>query len=255
MMHKPLVGIPSHSYDKVLDNTYPPSFLMTQVYVERLEAAGAAPIIIPLLQDESALWAIYKNLDGFFLAGGVDVNPACYGEKPHPKLGEVNPGRDYVELTLLRWALEDEMPILAVCRGIQVLNVGAGGTLYQDIEAQIPGAMRHNYHKIKPRNYRAHPITVEPDTRLAKMLGCCEVGVNSLHHQSVKDLAPGFHITAVARDGVIEGIERLNGHFAVGVQWHPEALAAEDNAMQAIFDGFVAEIHECRKIGKLQPAF
>ena len=241
-MRKPLVGIPSHSYDRVLDGIYPPSFLMTQVYVQRLETAGAAPIIIPLLEEESTLRTIYEHLDGLFLAGGVDVDPAHYGEAPHPKLGEVNQDRDRVELILLRWALEDQKPVLAVCRGIQVLNVGAGGTLYQDIEAQIPGAMRHSYHKIKPRTYRAHTVSIEPDSRLAEMMGTQEAGVNSLHHQSVKDVAPGFRVTARAADGVIEGIERLNGHFAVGVQWHPEALAEEDETMQAIFNGFVAEI-------------
>ncbi len=245
-MYKPIVGIPSHSYDKVLDGTYPPSFLMTQVYVHRLTAAGAAPVIVPLLPDDEALRAIYERLDGLFLAGGVDVDPAYYGESPHPKLGDVNRDRDRVELTLLRWALEDDLPILAVCRGIQVLNVAAGGTLYQDIEAQVPHAIQHNYHKIKPRHYRAHEVTVEPESRLAAVIGAGAVGVNSLHHQAVKDVAPGFCATAWAEDGVIEGIEGLNGHFAVGVQWHPEALAEQDRAMQALFDRFVDEIRLLR---------
>jgi putative glutamine amidotransferase len=231
---------------------YPPSFLMTQVYIKRLEAAGAAPIVIPLLEHEPALRAIYERLDGLFLAGGDDVDPSHYGEAPHPKLGEVNRNRDRVELRLLRWGLEDRLPILAVCRGIQVLNVGAGGTLYQDIQAQIPTAMRHSYHKIKPRNYRAHGVTIEPDSRLAKLMGCHVADVNSLHHQAVKDVAPGFRVTARATDGVIEGIECLNGHFAVGVQWHPEALAEEDSTMQALFDGFVDEIM-CRPLGFLKP--
>lgn len=251
-MQRPIVGVPSHSYDRVLDGTYPPSFLMTQVYIQRLGMAGAAPIIVPLLQSDDALRAIYERLDGLFLAGGVDVDPSYYGEPPHPKLGEVNRDRDRVELALLRWALEGNLPILAVCRGIQVLNVAAGGTLYQDIEAQIPHSIRHNYHQIKPRNYRAHEVTVEPGSRLSTVMGTREIGVNSLHHQAVKNVAPGFHATAWAADGVIEGIEGLNGHFVVGVQWHPEALAEEDEAMQSLFDSFVDEIQSRLKIERLE---
>ncbi|MFQ5593242.1 MAG: gamma-glutamyl-gamma-aminobutyrate hydrolase family protein [Anaerolineae bacterium] len=251
-MQRPIVGVPSHSYDRVLDGTYPPSFLMTQVYIQRLGMAGAAPIIVPLLQSDDALRAIYERLDGLFLAGGVDVDPSYYGEPPHPKLGEVNRDRDRVELALLRWALEGNLPILAVCRGIQVLNVAAGGTLYQDIEAQIPHSIRHNYHQIKPRNYRAHEVTVEPGSRLSTVMGTQEIGVNSLHHQAVKNVAPGFHATAWAADGVIEGIEGLNGHFVVGVQWHPEALAEEDEAMQSLFDSFVDEIQSRLKIERLE---
>jgi putative glutamine amidotransferase len=219
---------------------------MTKVYIQCLEAAGTAPIIIPLLEHEEALRAIYEQLDGLFLAGGVDVDPSLYGEAPHPRLGDVNRHRDHVEITLLRWALEDGLPVLAVCRGIQVLNVAAGGTLYQDIEAQVPNAIRHNYHKIKPRNYRAHEVTVEPNTRLSEVMGTRMVRVNSLHHQAVRDVAPGFRVTARAADGVIEGIEQVNGHFVVGVQWHPEALAEEDAAMQALFDTFINEIKELK---------
>lgn len=251
-MRTPIVGVPSHSYDRVLDGTYPPSFLMTQVYIQRLGLAGAAPIIVPLLRSDDALRAIYERLDGLFLAGGVDVDPSYYGESPHPKLGDVNRDRDRVELALLRWALEDDMPILAVCRGIQVLNVAAGGTLYQDIEAQVPHAIRHNYHKVKPRNYRAHEVTVEPGSRLSTVMGTQAISVNSLHHQAVKDVAPTFRATARAVDGIIEGIEGLNGHFAVGVQWHPEALAEEDAAMQALFDRFVDAIRGRLKVETLQ---
>jgi putative glutamine amidotransferase len=181
-------------------------------------------------------------LDGLFLAGGNDMDPATYGEAPHAALGSLNRDRDRVEMMLTQWALENQLPVLAVCRGIQVLNVSAGGTLYQDITAQVRGAMQHQYHQLQPRNYRAHVVAVEPDSRLFRLVGAPAVRVNSLHHQAVKDVASGFRITARATDGIIEGIERRNGHFAVGVQWHPEALAEEDAAMQAIFDGFVATL-------------
>lgn len=238
-MSRPIIGIPSYSYDQGLDGEYPPSFLMTQAYILRLEAAGAAPVIVPLLHQESMLRAIYQVLDGLLLAGGGDVDPSHYSEPPHPKLGSVNAHRDRVELTLARWALADGLPILAVCRGIQLLNVAAGGTLYQDIEAQVPGAIRHDYYKVKPRTYRAHEVIIEPNSRLHRLLGADTLKVNSMHHQAVKDPAPGFWVTARATDGLIEGIEHLGNQFAVGVQWHPEVLAEEDRVMQALFDGFV----------------
>jgi putative glutamine amidotransferase len=188
----------------------------------------------------------------------VDVDPAHYGEDPHPKLGKVDPSLDQAELALARWALADGLPVLGVCRGIQTLNVAAGGTLYQDLESQYPGALFHacsppDY----PRTHRAHTIAVEPGSRLAGILGAREVSVNSRHHQAVKDLAPGFAETARAPDGVIEGIEA--GHarpgrgisardrgFAVGVQWHPESLAAEDPQMLALFGALVGAAAEGR---------
>lgn len=241
-MPAPIIGVPSHSHNKRLDDRYPPSYLMTQMYIKRLETAGAAPIIVPLLHNSAALRAIFDTLDGLFLAGGNDMDPATYGEAPHAALGSLNRDRDRVEMTLTRWALEDDLPVLAVCRGIQVLNVSAGGTLYQDIATQVRGAMQHQYHQLQPRNYRAHSVAVDPDSRLFQFVGAEAVQVNSLHHQAVKDVASGFRVSARAQDGIIESIERRNGHFAVGVQWHPEALAEEDAAMQAIFDGFVASI-------------
>lgn len=245
-MHPPLVGIPSYGSEKDPDDATLFTFRMTQTYIQRLEAAGAAPFIIPLLQREPALRAIYETLDGLLLAGGGDVAPSFFGESPHPELESVNRDRDRVELTLLRWAFEDRLPILAICRGIQVLNVGAGGTLYQDIEDQIPDAGDHRHPKPKPYDYRAHEVAIEPDSRLSELMGGCKTHVNSLHHQAVKDVAPGFRVTARAGDQVIEGIELVDDHFAVGVQWHPELLAAEDPVQQALFDGFMNAVHRFR---------
>ncbi len=142
---------------------------------------------------------------------------------------------------MLRWAFEDELPVLGICRGIQVLNVAAGGTLYQDIESQVSGAMQHRYEDVDYWKHRAHEITVEPDSRLCALLDSRKMSVNSYHHQAVKRVAPGFRVTAQASDGVIEGIERIDGHFVAGVQWHPEMLAADDPVQQALFDGFVDE--------------
>jgi putative glutamine amidotransferase len=158
----------------------------------------------------------------------------------------LDPERDRVEFQLLEWAFADHMPVLAVCRGMQVLNIAAGGTLHQDIASEVAAAGEHNYWQLKPRHYRAHGLEVEPETRLARLMGdAAGTTVNSLHHQSVRDLAPGFLVSARADDGVVEAIESDNGHFAVGVQWHPEALT-DDAAMRGIFEGFVDEVRRYR---------
>lgn len=215
-------------------------------YCRALSLAGGAPVLIPLELGESAWRSIYARLDGLLLPGGVDVAPALYGEAPHPKLGKVDGSLDEAELVLARWALADGMPLLGICRGIQVLNVAAGGTLYQDLSSQYPGALRHACSPPEfPRMHRAHAVQVQPGSRLAEILGAHETAVNSRHHQAVKDVAHGFCVTARAPDGVIEGIE-VDGYvpgedrrFTVGVQWHPESLAEDDPQMLAIFQALV----------------
>jgi putative glutamine amidotransferase len=169
----------------------------------------------------------------------VDVDPAIYGQEPHPKLGKVDDALDEAELVLTRWALEDRLPLFGICRGIQVINVAAGGTLYQDLRAQFPGALRHRFAPSQyGREHRGHAIHIEPGSHLAQALGLT-VSVNSRHHQAVRDVAPGFVVTARAPDGVIEGIELPDAPFVVGVQWHPENLAAQDAGMLGLFQAFV----------------
>jgi putative glutamine amidotransferase len=202
--------------------------------------AGGAPILIPLELSERAWHSIFRRLDGLLFPGGVDVHPSHYGEPSHPKLGRVDADLDEAELVLARWALQDDLPTLAICRGIQLINVAAGGSLYQDLPAQFPGALRHAFPAPEyPRDHRAHPVHVEPGTRLVVALGTRKLEVNSRHHQAIKELAPGFAITARAPDGVIEGIEKEDATFVVGVQWHPESLAADDPRMLALFEAFV----------------
>jgi putative glutamine amidotransferase len=144
--------------------------------------------------------------------------------------------------TLTRWAIEDKKPLLGLCRGSQVINVALGGTLYQDLEAECPGAIKHDYFPTAgfARDYLAHPVSVVAGSRLAGILDRTEVQVNSMHHQGVKALAPGLVISARAPDGLIEGIESSNGHFMVGVQWHPESLVAHDDGMRRLFSTFIA---------------
>lgn len=209
-------------------------------YVEAIGAAGGAPILIPLISDEEKLRAIYVKLDGLLLAGGGDVDPSYYGEERHPACSKVDPLRDWVELTLARWALAEGLPILAICRGIQVLNVAAGGTLYQDLPSQRPSEIDHTYHPERPLTELVHSVEVEPGSRLAGIVGEGCLAVNSGHHQAVKDVAPGFKVAARAPDGVVEAIESEAHPFALGVQWHPEELVKDASHMQRMFEDFVS---------------
>jgi len=235
------IGIPAYT-DNSLPDKMPSRFAMSRPYISALAAVGAAPIIIPLDLPEETLRAIYSMLDGLFLAGGGDMNPTCYGEDLYSKTEGLDLLRDDTELKFARWALEDHMPILGVCRGVQALNVAAGGTLIQDVTDMIPRAIRHQYAPEKPRDYVAHEITTVNGTRLSSILGH-EAQVNSFHHQAVQTVAPGFRVSAYAPDGVIEAIEHSNGTFAVGVQWHPESLAPTDPKMMALFDAFIQQSH------------
>jgi putative glutamine amidotransferase len=206
-------------------------------YIRAVALAGGAPVLIPLGIGEAAWRAIYDRLDGLLLPGGVDVDPAQYGEAPMEALGRVDEALDRAELLLARWALDDGMPVFGVCRGIQVINVAARGTLYQDLPTQCPGTVPHACNPpAYPRGVRVHAVSVTAGSRLARAMGDGSCKVNSRHHQAVKDLAPGFVVSARASDGVIEGIERPTGAPVYGVQWHPENLAADDSRMLALFE-------------------
>lgn len=241
-MPRPLIGVATQTMPAV-EGERPACWIMGQRYVEALRATGAAPILLPLLtNDPDAMRDIFARLDGVFLTGGVDVDPSRYGEPKHPLCGTTDPDRDAVELMLLEYAMANGLPVLAVCRGIQILNVARGGTLYQDVTAQVPAAMKHDYFPTPAnpsRTYLAHDITVAPGSRLAAILGETVVSVNSMHHQAIKDLADGLRPTAFAPDGIIEAVEGTNGQYLVAVQWHPEELADTQPGMRRLFSSFV----------------
>jgi len=211
---------------------------MSRPYIIALEAAGAAPILLPLALGEETLKSLFTRLDGLFLAGGGDLNPACYARAQHAKTEGIDSLRDETELLLTKWALDTDLPILGVCRGIQTLNVAGGGTLLQDVVDLVPNAIRHQYFPDQPREFVAHGVKTLDDTRLNSILGPL-ARVNSFHHQAVDNAAPGFAVAAVASDGVIEAIELTSNRFVVGVQWHPESLITFDQSMFALFETFV----------------
>lgn len=242
MSKRPVIGIATQTLDAI-PGELPACWVMGQSYVQALRTVGAIPWIIPLVpDDEATLREIFQRLDGVFLTGGVDVDPSRYGEEKQPYCGRTDPARDDVEITLIRWAIDAKKPILAVCRGIQVLNVALGGTLYQDVPAQLPNAIKHDYFPTREdptRNRLVHPIDVHGGTRLAAALGESSVIVNSMHHQAIKQLAPGLVSSAVAPDSVIEGVEGVNGRYVVGVQWHPEELHLFLAGQKQLFTSFI----------------
>jgi putative glutamine amidotransferase len=250
-MTPPTIGIVCMD-DRPKKNEHAPRFGQNQSYAHAVARAGAAPLLIPLLADEALLRALYDRMDGLLLPGGVDVHPKRYGEPIHVKCGAISEIRDEVEMALIRWAMADHKPLLAICRGIQVLNVALGGSLYQDIKAQAPQASRHDWYPRYARNHLAHSVAMAPDSRLAYLVGTDSLPVNSLHHQAVKDVAPGLVVTARAPDGIIEAVEGEGPPFVLGVQWHPEEMAADDDRAQRLFDALVAACEVLRRGSALE---
>jgi len=216
----------------------PPRFGINQAYVRALEAAGAAPVLIPLLEDQERLRAIYARLDGIVFPGGEDVDPRAYHEEPIGQLNVIEPRRDRVEIALARWAAEDDLPTLGICRGQQLLNVALGGSLYQDLRHQGAEKVEHANKDGRTRDQIIHSVRLDPDSRLAQLIDETEVKVNSLHHQAVKDVAPRLRVTGTAEDGVIEALEAPDRRFLLTVQWHPEEITAVP-WVQTLFRGFV----------------
>jgi putative glutamine amidotransferase len=213
-------------------------------YVNVVIAAGGAPVLLPCVADEAAIAAAVAIADGLLLTGGGDILSLEYGEEPHPKSMYQDPLRDTMELTVTRLALERGLPILGVCRGIQLLNVALGGTLVQDVPSQVPNVLKHYSEGLDA--LLLHTIDVDEDTLLARVLGSTSLGTNSYHHQAVKELGRGLRVNCRARDGVIEGVEATDGRPILGVQFHPEEIAGKYPVYQRLFDWLVREA-ECRR--------
>jgi putative glutamine amidotransferase len=213
--------------------------VLRQDYVRATETAGGLPVVLAPVS-EGLIEPLLDRLDGLILSGGSDVDPALYGEQPHPKLGRVVRERDDFELALTRKALARDLPILAICRGHQVLNVAMGGTLIQDIASQWRGSAAHDHDSRRERWLRAHEVRILPGTRVREILGKDVVAVNSFHHQAVRDLGEGLVVSAISSDDrVVEAVEKPSASFVLGVQWHPESFWNQSDGFQPLFEALV----------------
>lgn len=226
MKPKPIIGItPNFSDGTGL-------YTLSRDYAAAIQAAGGQPV---LLLPDAGGDVLPDFLDGVLFSGGGDIDPLLFGEEPLPQCGEISPLRDRFELPLCRLALDAGMPVLGICRGMQVMNIAAGGNLYQDIAAQAGPALKHSQNA--PRPHATHSIVPEEGSLLAALWGKGRIAVNSFHHQAVAELGKGFFAAAHSPDGIVEAIERQDGFFALGVQWHPEAMKNEEQSR--LFSAFV----------------
>lgn len=195
-------------------------------YVNSVMRAGGVPLVLPVTEDPELLAAMLERVDAVIMTGGEDIDPLkWFGEEPHPALGEVAPKRDAFDIALIRMAVEKGLPLLGICRGHQLLNVAFGGSLYQDIPSQVKGYfVKHSQRA--PGWYGTHSIIIEKGSLLNKQIGLDSVAVNTFHHQAVKDVAPGFKVTARSKDGVVEAIEKTGSTKVFGVQFHPEVFTS-----------------------------
>jgi putative glutamine amidotransferase len=218
-------------------------------YIDAIQKVGGIPILLPIIEDQESIRQQIELMDGIILSGGEDVQPFLYGEEPHPQLGLFDPERDVYEMRLIEMACAQEKPILGICRGLQILNVAFGGTLYQDLPTQYASGLQHSQQA--PTDLAAHSVEIIPSTILEAILERREVMINSMHHQAIKQLAPGFIENARAKDGVIEGIEKPDYPFLVAVQWHPERMIHRYPEMLQLFESFVAKAAEMRMQNEL----
>ena len=256
VLTRPVIGLTTqtlHSIDGI-PPALPASWVMNQRYFMAATMVGAVPWMIPLLDDDlSTLREIYERLDGLLLPGGVDVNPEEYGEVVRPECGNLDPARDRVELQLVRWAMDDGKPVLGLCRGLQVINVASGGSLWQDLSSQNAAFQKHDYFPTSgyERDHLAHEVDLVAGTRLAHVLDSTRVSVNSMHHQGVKQVGRELVVSAVAQDGLVEALESADDSFLVGVQWHPEVFEMADPNTRHLFGSFMRAALDWRQAQSL----
>lgn len=235
-MNHPLIGVSGS-----MDREETRQFILWD-YMQCLCDAGAVPLLLSPAMTSSELKACVDKLDGLMLAGGNDIDPDCFGQQPIPELGEVNPARDRLELALIQAFYEAGKPIFGICRGIQMMNVALGGTVYQDLGVQYPAdtgnaPMAHQQTSL-PR-YPSHRVDIAESSLLHRIVGASQLRVNSTHHQAVWKVAPSLAVCARATDGVVEAVEDASRPFVLGVQWHPERMTGTDEAARRLFEAFV----------------
>lgn len=232
----PVIGITCNKIRKTEDRPHQDGQNVT--YIQALAQSGAAPLMVPNLQDDH-LRTVYDLCAGLLLAGGGDIEPHHYGEERRQAIKGVSRSRDRAELALTRWAIAEGKPLLAICRGMQVLNVALGGSLYQDIASQVPGSNRHDWHGGYSRQHTPHSVALTSDSFLTRLLGTTSLMVNSLHHQAVKGVAPNVVVVGRSPDGIVEAVEVSEHPFVIAVQWHPEELVRTQSHARQLFDAFV----------------
>ena len=235
---KPFILLPAAQHNTHTPQTYG----LNQVYINAIIRAGGNPVMV-VRPDDVALGELLQFIDGILLAGGYDVDPKEYGEERKTYACDVDQDRDRVELALAHYAREKHVPLFGICRGLQVMNIACGGSLYQDVLMEIPGAISHVLRtdvtgNLLPRNTLEHEVVLKKDSRLAAIVGVEKFEVNSLHHQGIKKLGTGLRAAGTSPDGLIEAIEAEDHPFAIGIQWHPEEL--NDDASAKLFAAFIA---------------
>lgn len=227
---KPIIGVVP-LVDRERDSLW-----MIPGYLDGLLQSGMIPLTLPLTDDSAALKQVMSQLDGLLLTGGQDVAPERYRAQPLPECGETCNARDAMELRLIRASLKRDLPLLGICRGVQLLNVYFGGTLFQDLPTQHPHGIDH--HMQPPYDRVVHTVDLVPGTPLHSLLKRPSLGVNSYHHQAIRRLAPRLKVMAVSEDGLIESVYLPDYRFVWGVQWHPELSYRTDANSQALFGAF-----------------
>lgn len=237
---KPLIGITGnrHTFALKIPGPVLAGVNSADDYAHGVEAAGGIPVVIPFFDHEDTVRDLARRLDGLLLAGGEDVSPLLFGQQPRIGLGEVIPERDQLEIGLLHAMMELGKPVLGVCRGVQLLNVALGGSLYQDLPREWGGTTLHSQRA--RRNHLSHSIQIEPNSRLYRLLGqYTTLDCNSYHHQAIDRVAPSLVAVAWDEDGLIEAVERPGTEFVMGVQWHPENLWRTYPVYLGLFQGLV----------------
>ncbi|MDQ0190068.1 gamma-glutamyl-gamma-aminobutyrate hydrolase family protein [Alicyclobacillus cycloheptanicus] len=275
---KPLIGLTSYRHKFAWNKPGPDlqGAVLADDYTQAIEEAGGIPLVIPYLETEEAVRHVVERLDGLILTGGNDIDPSIFGEEPHKGLGEVCPERDWLEVTLVRYARQFGKPLLGICRGMQVINAALGGTLYQDLAREWAGSIQHSQRAA--RHHLSHKVHIKPGSQLFHLLGAAEtLRTNSFHHQAVRDVAPGLVAVAWDDEGLVEAVEAeegwspgasgsadalgsaggsgtpgvpggpgtpRRGTFLVAVQWHPENLWRTTPVFLGLFRGLVEAAHD-----------
>jgi putative glutamine amidotransferase len=250
--HSPRIGITADFLDGQKNRRAPQPeaiLFLPERYYRAVESAGGLPLVLPITSSATMLWQWIAQLDGLLVSGGdFDIDPNYYKETPIKGLGHIKHERTRFELDLIRLALKCDLPIFGICGGAQAINVALGGSLYQDIASQVPGA--ENHQQSAKKNIGGHRIQIRPGTQLQHIVKRHTLEVNTTHHQAVRRLGRGLVFNAIAEDGLIEGLESRRHSFVLGVQWHPEALYSKQSHQRRIFSHFISACEHHRSATK-----